>query len=196
MATTYDEISEFLNAMGVKHEVTPARDLIRTGFQMHNYVNQDGNKVLFMAIRLHENGEYLEIMAPRAYVYKEGPHKLAVMQALMMVQYRTKLIQYEYDADDGEIRPVIEFPLEDARLTQLQLRRVLMGMPQLVDEYDGVVRKAIETGQIEFGGGQAEMAQIVGAISAMGPDAMREILAEIARRRGQAPPDDGAPPQL
>jgi hypothetical protein len=75
----------------------------------------------------------------------------AVFRALLMISWRTKLIQFEFDEEDGEIRGMIEFPLEDSSLTQKQLIRCLNGMVQIIDEYHSVIDQAIRTGFVNFG---------------------------------------------
>jgi hypothetical protein len=87
-------------------------------------------------------------MAPRCYQYPAGDHKEALFQTLLMISWMTKMIQFEYDKDDGEIRAIIEFPLEDAILTDKQLLRCLHALAQLVDEQDYLIRGAMEHGQL------------------------------------------------
>ena len=67
-----------------------------------------------------------------------------------MIQWRTKMIQFEFDARDGEVRPVVEFPLEDAELTMLQLHRALIGLLQLVDRYHPELEHCLATGLINM----------------------------------------------
>ena len=104
---------------------------------------------LGLVVALLENGEYIKVFAPKAYVVEE--HRAPVFAlACAMIQWKTKMIQFEYDPSDGEVRPIIEFPLEDAELTQKQLLRCVSGIVQLVEEYDYVLREVQETGQIVF----------------------------------------------
>jgi hypothetical protein len=191
VATTYTEIKGYLDTIGVKYKVSDDGDFIRTGFKTKNYRDKDGDDGLAMVIRLREDGEYFEVFAPGAYQYKDGPHKLAVMQALMMTQWKTKLIQFEYDQNDGEIRPIIEFPLEDAPLGQRQFTRALSGLVQLVDDYHPVIQKAMETGQIEFpdAHGGNPLAELVGALGGATPEELQQLLEELRRRKG--PPASG-----
>jgi hypothetical protein len=74
-----------------------------------------------------------------------------------MVQWKTKLIQFEFDARDGEVRPVIEFPLEDAPLTSKQLLRCLSGMTELVDKYHLVLMRVLDQGILKFESEQARL---------------------------------------
>jgi hypothetical protein len=52
---------------------------------------------------------------------------------MLSISWETKMLQWEYDPSDGEIRAIIEFPLEDSILTEKQFNRCLHGLIQLVD---------------------------------------------------------------
>jgi hypothetical protein len=58
----------------------------------------------------------------------------------------TKMIQFEYDIDDGEIWAIIEFPLEDALLTKNQLMRCIRGITGILEEYHEMITDAINDG--------------------------------------------------
>lgn len=68
----------------------------------------------------------------------------------MEVQWQTKLIQFEYDRNDGEIRPIVEFPIEDSTLTARQLMRCILGLVEIIDNYYPVLRWALDEGVVEF----------------------------------------------
>jgi hypothetical protein len=53
---------------------------------------------------------------------------------MLSISWETKMLQWEYDPSDGEIRAIIEFPLEDSTLTEKQFNRCLHGLVQIVDE--------------------------------------------------------------
>lgn len=53
------------------------------------------------------------------------------------------MVQFEYDSDDGEIRAIIEFPLEDTPLSKLQLLRVMKSLASVVDLYHEEIVKAL-----------------------------------------------------
>ena len=63
---------------------------------------------------------------------------------------RTKMIRFEHDREDGEIRASIECPLEDGRLTRRQFRRMLEALPELIDRWDPVIRQTLRTGRIDL----------------------------------------------
>jgi hypothetical protein len=52
---------------------------------------------------------------------------------MLAISWETKMLQWEYDPSDGEIRAIIEFPLEDSILTERQFNRCLSGLIQIVD---------------------------------------------------------------
>jgi hypothetical protein len=50
------------------------------------------------------------------------------------------------DTEDGEIRLAIDFPLEDGKLTELQLTRMLRLMPNVADQCHIGLRLALDEG--------------------------------------------------
>lgn len=146
MAATLQQIAEFLNSEGLKFKMEDG--FIRSGFQTHNYRDTDGDEVISLVITLEEDGEFIKIIAPNVYSYPDGPHKAVLFQLLLMFSWRTKMVQFEYDANDGEVRAIIEFPLEDATLTKRQLMRCVRGIAALVDEYHDNVVAAMEKGEL------------------------------------------------
>ncbi len=146
MATSHQEVIEFLNGIGVRHRVSDDGK-IRFMYGMKSYKNERGDDGLLFVIYLSENGEYFQVYCPNAWKVAPG-HADAVQRACTMIQWRTKLIQFEYDDTDGELRVIVEFPLEDAKLTEKQLHRCISGLLQLVDEYHETIQKAIDTGNV------------------------------------------------
>jgi len=151
MATTIDEVSGFLTNVGMKFKQLPDRPVIITGFATEHYRDSDGDSGIRIAIALEEDGEFIKIIAPSLYTYKEGPNKAALFQTLLQISWMTKMVQFEYDSDDGEVRMIIEFPLEDSKLTERQLMRAVMGLVQLADEYHEQIVKAMEQGVVPEG---------------------------------------------
>lgn len=119
-------------------------------FGMKAYRDGDGDRMLFIFIKLEEDGEYLELYCPWAWDIESSKHAAAFLDACAEVQYRTKLLQFGYDPRDGEIRPTIEWPIEDGTVTSRQLARAIMGMKSLIDEYAPVLDRALATGEIDL----------------------------------------------
>jgi hypothetical protein len=149
MATSLVEIEHFLIKQELRHDINEERGHILTGFAMENYRDKDGDNYLQIVIQLEENGEFLKVYTPKCYQYA-GDNKSKVFQVLLMVSWKTKMIQFEYDHSDGEVRAVIEFPLEDSVLTERQLMRSVVSLAQIIDRYDSTILTAISSGEIIF----------------------------------------------
>lgn len=192
MAMTLQEISGLLNEVDIRHQVKEDKKYIVSVWSCDKYKDHAGNKSLGVIVRLEEDGEFIKAFVPSLYKYKEGPNLPFVLEACMYVSWRTKMIQFEYDPSDGEIRAMVEFPIEDGKVTAKQLRRILGGFPYIVDEYDEMIRTAIEQGKFapkkEDDDGIRELLSTMGEL---GPEGLKELMEEIKRRKQGG---DGARP--
>jgi hypothetical protein len=145
MSATLATIESFMIQEGLKYSVHD--DYVRTSFATDLYRDQDGDASVFIIARLDEDGEYFKLMAPNLYhCPADNPNAAEVFRTLLGVCWRSKLIKYEYDERDGEIRAIVEFPLEDSALTSKQFLRCLNGLVQIIDEYHVAIAKAIDGG--------------------------------------------------
>jgi hypothetical protein len=191
--TNIDELSKHLDAEGLKYQKRPEAGDILTGFRMNAYKDPQGQPVLRLVIKPENNGTFLRVFAPFVYALKDHAHKDAGFQALLIANYRTSMVQFEFDPNDGEVRAGVEFPVEDGAVTQRQLRAVLHGIASIVDEADPFVRGALESGKVEheawIPGVSPEMAQMMALVQkAGGLDAARRLLEEAQKGRGASPP--------
>ncbi len=145
MPTKLSTIESYLIAERLKYSVHD--DYIRTSFATDLYRDQDGDSSVFIIVRVEEDGEYFKLMAPNLYRYPpDGPNAGWVYRTLLGICWRSKLIKYEYDERDGEIRAIVEFPIEDAELGPRQFMRCLNGLVQIIDEYHPAVAAAMAGG--------------------------------------------------
>jgi len=165
MGSTLEQIGEFLATEDLNYRIDTDRDVIVTGFGTKNYIDDEGDKNLGMIIQLEENGEFLKIFTPKCYSILEETNRAALMQTLLMVSWKTKMIQFEYDDSDGEVRAIIEYPLEDANLTRRQLLRSVQSLVQIVDKYHPVMYKALREGVIEFEASENPLEELQNAFS-------------------------------
>jgi len=129
MAATLQQIAQYLDALEWHYEIDQPSSQIITGVRGENVDR------LLVVIGLDEEGEFFEIYAPRVLEgIQNHPHKAAILQTMLCISWETRMLQWEYDPADGEIRAIIEFPLEDASLTERQFRRCLDGLIRIVDE--------------------------------------------------------------
>jgi hypothetical protein len=148
MAIQQGDLAEYLNEERLRYTVM--EDHLRLSFSTDYYQSPDGEKSVFLVLKLEEEGEYFKLIAPNLYRQEPGSLNPAVFQTLLQVSWKTKLVQFEYDDSDGEIRAVIEFPIEDGTLTRRQLMRCLNGMVQIVEEYHPVIEDALRDGVVDF----------------------------------------------
>lgn len=149
MAATIEQITGFLDAEGLRYRVEDG--VIRTGFHTSTYRDVDGDPGINIVIALEKmdgDGEFLKVIAPNIYSYPDGPHKAALFQLLLMISWNTKMMQYEYDIRDGEVRAIMEFPIADSTLTKRQLLYCLHGLASLADENHEAVVNAMTKGEL------------------------------------------------
>jgi len=174
MATTYEEIISYLNEEGLGF--TDLREKGKDALALRFASGPDDDMPEVVFIRLDENGEFIHFYEPERYRYAEGEHKEKVLQTLLAIQWESKMLQWEYDPNDGEIRACIELPLEDAKLTKRLFMRVLMGLVQAMDHYHDRIKHVMETGE-DSGTEDQKSAAIA---------ALEEILAKL-RAEGDVP---------
>jgi hypothetical protein len=129
MGATLPQIAGYLDNIGWKYRIDEENNRILTGVYAEN------KEEFLIVIQLDEDGEFFELFAPRVLSdIKNHPHKAAILQTMLCISWETKMLQWEYDPADGEIRAIIEFPLEDSTLTERQFNRCLYSLIELVDE--------------------------------------------------------------
>lgn len=161
MAMQMERLESFLLAEKLKFRSHEAGHIV-VGFATRNYTAPSGNaatanrspadrpKGIAIAVRLSENGQYLECLAPGLYDLGTCRHRDVVLQALMAIMQRTKMVRFDWDPTDGEVRCSVECPLEDGSLTRRQFIRMLRALPEIIDDWDPVIRVAMETGELRL----------------------------------------------
>jgi hypothetical protein len=130
MGVTLQQIATYLDNQGLKYCLSEDDAQIITGVES-TYVEQ-----FLIVIQLDEEGEFFKLFAPDLISgLKTHRYKEEILQTLLSISWKTKMLQWEYDAEDGEIRAIIEFPLEDALLTERQFFRCLSGLVETVDNF-------------------------------------------------------------
>jgi hypothetical protein len=156
MPTSIEQIQTFLDEYSLNYRVDEEHDAILIGFGLNpestTFRDVDGDPGIQFVIRVLERGEFLSIFTPQAWNVEGCPHKAAVFEAIASIQAQYKMLRFDYDPSDGEIRPNVELPLEDSELTSRQFHRLMHGMLHGVPRFDRVIRHAIETGEVSFAG--------------------------------------------
>jgi hypothetical protein len=128
MATTIVQIARYLNNRSWKHEVDEENCRIFTG------VKSETINHLMIVIQLQEDGKFIQFYTPDILSgIQEHEYRELIFRTLLSLSWSTKMVQWEYDLTDGEVRAAIEFPLEDVPLTERQFNRCLNSLIHLVD---------------------------------------------------------------
>lgn len=154
MPTTLDQLTGFLDEFDLNYDSNDDYQAISIGFTLPedstSYRDHDGDAHVQLLIRVVEDGELVAVIAPQAWNVASCPHKAAVFEALLAIQARFKLLRFDYDPDDGEIRPNVELPLEDSALTSKQFHRMMHAVIVGLQQLDAVIRHAMETGDVRL----------------------------------------------
>lgn len=148
MPTSIDEIHDTLQNMDIKcqkHE-----DAIFVPYGTNQYTNTTNNKngVVILVVVQNE-GEIVRLMVPNAYKFPSNGssyNKLALMQTMLQITYNTKMLQFEYDPDDGEIRITVDIPVMDGKLTGKQLDFCIHCIVHCLETYHEQILDAMRHG--------------------------------------------------
>ncbi|MDX8396452.1 MAG: hypothetical protein R8K22_08570, partial [Mariprofundaceae bacterium] len=105
MATTYSEIIGFLNEEGIGY--TDLRKKGEDGIAIGSTSSRDDDKPEYVIIKIDEDGEFVHFYEPQRYVYEGGEHKEEVLQTLLEIQGESKMLQWEYNPDNGDVRACV-----------------------------------------------------------------------------------------
>ena len=186
MPLNLEQLEAYLVGEGLKYRLADEGYLL-TGFTTRNYTGPGGREGVAIAIRLDEDGEHVEFTAPSLYTTRGCPHPAALFEALLAITMRTKLIRFEYDPADGEVRCSVEAAIEDGGLTKRQFLRMLHGLSESIDRWDPVIRAAMDTGLVNLepvAGGADHLARLAAIeASAGGLDELEELVRQAKDRR-------------
>ncbi|WP_066376698.1 MULTISPECIES: hypothetical protein [unclassified Anabaena] len=143
MGANLQQIANYLDKIGWDYRFDEEADQIITGVEAENVED------FLIVVQLDEGGNFFRVFAPQVLeIVENHPHKAAILQTILTISWETKMLQWEYDPLDGEIRAMIEFPLEDSILTERQFHRCLSGLIQIVDNIAiPRLKEVMETGQ-------------------------------------------------
>jgi hypothetical protein len=185
MGANLKQIANYLDRLGWDYRLEEEEDRIITG------VDADNLEDFLIVVQLDEQGKFFRVFAPQVLVgVQDHPYKGAILQTMLAISWETKMLQWEYDPSDGEIRAIIEFPLEDSILTEKQFHRCLSGLIQIVDNValprlKEVMRTGHDPGNIELG------ERILLSIQEEAPGLLEilEKAMEARKKRGSFPTD-------
>ncbi|QSF49994.1 MULTISPECIES: hypothetical protein [unclassified Thermosynechococcus] len=139
MAIALSQIAQYLQRHQLNYRLNAANHQIITG------VNGDHLERFIVVIELDEGGEFFKLYAPNLLPgIKTHQFRDAILQTLLCISWQTKMLQWEYDPNEGEVRAMIEFPIEDSTLTERQFFRCLGALVEIVDNTVPRLRELVE----------------------------------------------------
>ncbi len=184
MATTLKELEALFQSIGWKYKCRQedpdsADGYLYSAFPTKHYRDADGDSVVTFIFNVQESGELIKIVVPRLYSCINPQFRRAFFEVAIRKTFEKKLCFYDYDHRDGEIRMLLDLPLEDACLTERQIKRIVQAMLMHIDTNDESVRAAVERGELPFIDYKSDLTH---EISKLSPDQQLELLVEIKRR--------------
>ena len=164
MAFTLKQISGYLKNMGIKLSHEDDEKIV--------FAATSGENNLAYYLRAKENGDIFDMQMQilnddmSHLQVKDHKHLNVLLPQLLYFNYGTKFGSWEYDPSDGDIRLVVEIPLEDAKMTEKQFTRIMSMMAGTSDEYVGKIKNILKTGKVP----QSEPGE---------PEDMRELLSSL-----------------
>lgn len=112
------------------HEITQEPIIL---FPTNQYIDSHGRHLLMVVIQLTENGEFVKFFSPSAYHIPMDETAYGMLKSFAIISWQVKLVDFEVDPADGEVRPTIDFAIEDGVLTTRQLERCCKTLARVVD---------------------------------------------------------------
>lgn len=138
MATTIHELREALE--------TDAPTLFYDGGQTLLYSFPHQGQMMAVYIQLDEEGGYVRFLVPCYLDLSRTAYRTRVMEKLLELNYRFKLIKFGMDPSDGEVTVQINLPLDDSQPMPKQLQRCMFYLTDGAMHERANLLSLIETG--------------------------------------------------
>jgi hypothetical protein len=117
-------------------------------FKTKRYINPEGEKSLMLLITVGEDGRYIELAACNMYSAAEAKSIGRLSELLLDINFRSKLLRFELDRSDGEIRATAEAVPQDGSVTFQSFMRMLTMFPSAADRLHPSITKVLKTGRL------------------------------------------------
>jgi len=150
MPVAVEAVQGFLMRAGLKFASNDQGDngQFILSFKTQRYRNPAGDKSLTLFVTVAEAGRYLEIEAVGIYSAKEAKDVGKLAQFLLGQNYVTKLLRWELDRTDGEVRASVEMAPVDGNVTFDGFMRALMLFPLVADSLHDAIARVMKTGKL------------------------------------------------
>jgi len=117
-------------------------------FATQRYRNPGGEPSLIVIVTVSDNGRHLEISAVNAYSANDAKDVGKLSEFLLGQNYATKLLRWELDRCDGEIRALADAGPMDGGMTYEAFMRMLMMFPIVLDTMHPSIVKVMATAKL------------------------------------------------
>lgn len=150
MPIPVEAIQSYLMRAGLKFASNDDGDngQFMLSFKTRSYQNPIGEKSLTLFITVAEDGKYLEIAAVGMYSGKKAKDIGKLSLFLLGENYKTKLLRWELDRTDNEVRATIEVAPVDGCITFDAFMRMLMLFPLVADGMHAAITKVMTTAKL------------------------------------------------
>lgn len=147
MGTSIEQVEAFLEAEDVPF--TRTENALKVVCGMRSFVSHHtGDHAMEMFLDVSDSGESIEIYCPRLYDLRLAVNPGAVCELLMSLNYQSRMLVWELNRSDGEIRVTVGLAIEDGELAPGTLRQILSIVPKAVDYWHSTIARAISTGEL------------------------------------------------
>lgn len=146
MPITRDELVTRLCDQWKKYMVSEGNDIIEISIPSKNFSGPTAELFMSIILKIEEDGRYLKVIAPGLYSLKSLNDRQIVAslhKKLLQICWETKLVQFELDTEELEIRGIVEMAIEDGTLTAMQLQRAVQTLHEVVDYYHPEITEII-----------------------------------------------------
>lgn len=152
MPITIADVVQHLEAGGLEvRPPDPAEQSCSLVLPAHSYRNAAGEASVAVAVRVMDEGTYVEALVPRAYDAGEARHKLAFFDALLRMGLTYRHVRVGHDAADGEVRLAVDLPVLNGTVTPEQLQAMVVSLLLTLDDFHEVLVHAMQTGEVDPG---------------------------------------------
>lgn len=123
MPTTIATCARLLENLGLRHHVDPDQDVIWLVFVTREYKNLRGEHLAVVGLETPDAGRRVRACISRAFA--PGTDPAGTCLALCRHAADVPLVSVEFDADQADLRLVVEAPVEDGSLLASQVAAMI-----------------------------------------------------------------------
>lgn len=143
MPTSIADCAHLLAEQGLRHHVDREEATIRLVFVTRRYRNLRGEKLIVMSLEAPDDGQRVRASITRAFTVGEDPANACLAACRLAAD--TPVVAVEFDADCDDLRLVVETPVEDGELSQMQLVSMIDRLVKAAEAWAPIMASTVES---------------------------------------------------